>query len=68
MYANQHTLTFDTIVPYTIGESNLRVYMNGMLMREGKDEDYTEVNSTSFKLNYDNLSIGSVVEYEIISW
>jgi hypothetical protein len=60
--------TFTTIVPYTMGESNLRVYLNGVLLREGGTEDYTEVDDTHFKIYYSQLKLGNVIEYEIISW
>jgi hypothetical protein len=49
--ANKANMTFTTVVPYTLGESNLRVYLNGILLRAGINEDYVEVNETSFKMN-----------------
>jgi hypothetical protein len=59
---------FTTVVPYDKGESNLRVYLNGVLLREGTNEDYSELSDTSFKLNFGLLPVDSIVEYEIITW
>lgn len=64
---NKDKLNFVTERPYIMGESNLRVYLNGILLREGQDEDYVEVNENEFKFNNEN-EIGSVIEYEIITW
>lgn len=57
-----------TITPYVMGETNLRVYLNGILLREGLTEDYTEIDETHFQIYFSNLKAGNVIEYEIISW
>lgn len=65
---NNTQVDFTTIVPYNVGESNLRVYYNGVLLREGANEDYVETSNNTFKLNYKSIPVGSVIEYEIIAW
>lgn len=65
---NKANTEISTIVPYAMGETTLRVYLNGALLREGADNDYVEVNENKFKLNYPEIPAGNVVFYEIISW
>lgn len=59
--------TITTTNPYKMGEYNLKVYVNGLLMRLGLDEDYIELDNNNFKMNY-SLPAGSIIFYEIISW
>jgi len=65
---NKTNMIFTTIVPYTMGESNLRIYANGILLREGINEDYIEVDTNHFKMNGTEIAIGTIIEYEIITW
>lgn len=65
---NATNMNFTTIPSYNMGETNLRVYMNGVLLREGVNEDYVEVSESSFKLNYTSLPLKTIIEYEIITW
>lgn len=58
-------LEFKTQVPYILGESNLRIYLNGILLRNGEDEDYIELDINSFRLNR-HCNIDDILEYEII--
>jgi hypothetical protein len=65
--SNLDKVTFNTSQEYPMGEFLLRVYLNGVLLREGAGEDYTEVDNTTFQMNY-ALSEGDIIEYEIVTY
>lgn len=49
---------------YTLGDNSLQVYVNGMLMRIGGDNDYVEVDNQTIQFNF-GLVNGDVVVFRV---
>ena len=56
-----------TIIPFKKDEYNLKIYLNGLLMRVGINEDYVELDNNTFQFNYPLIN-GNILFYEIINW
>ena len=65
--SNQSDIIFET-PPYIMGEKMLRVYLNGIMLDEDVNVDYTELTPTSFRYNKSPLGIDNVIEYEVITF
>jgi hypothetical protein len=64
---NKNDVVFTT-PPYVMGESMLRVYLNGIMCDQDISGDYIELSTTSFRYNKAPMIVGSVLEYEVTTF
>jgi hypothetical protein len=64
---NPNQVQFITANEFVVGENALEVYIDGVLAQIGASNDYTELDSKTFKFNY-TLPVGTLISVKITTW